>query len=34
MNNKEVNEAINELYYEMEDYALLRESITQYSNFD
>ena len=33
-NTKEVNEALNELYLNIEDYESLRESITQYPNFD
>lgn len=33
-NTKEVNEALNELYLNNEDYDALRESITQYPNFD
>jgi len=33
-NNKEINEALNEIYYETEDYEELRKSITQYENFD
>lgn len=33
-NTKEVNEALNELYLNSEDYESLRESITQYPNFD
>lgn len=34
VNNKEVNEALNEIYYEIEDYQSLRESVQQYQNFD
>jgi len=33
-NNKEVNEALNEIYLESEDYESLRQSITQYDSFD
>lgn len=33
-NTKEVNEALNELYLNSEDYESLRESITQFSAFD
>jgi clathrin heavy chain len=33
-NTKEVNEALNEHYLNSEDYESLRESITQYPNFD
>lgn len=33
-NTKEVNEALNELYLQNEDYESLRESITQYTAFD
>lgn len=28
VNNKEVNEALNEIYFETEDYTSLRESVT------
>lgn len=33
-NNSAVNEALNELYVEEEDYDRLRESIDMYDNFD
>lgn len=33
-NTKEVNEALNDLYFNNEDYESLRESITQFPNFD
>jgi clathrin heavy chain len=33
-NTKEVNEALNQIYLDNEDYESLRQSITQYENFD
>lgn len=33
-NTKEINEALNELYLDNEDYESLRESIEKYPNFD
>lgn len=34
VNNKELNEALNELYFETEEHEKLRASITQYESFD
>jgi clathrin heavy chain len=34
VNNKDVNEALNEIYLETEDYEELRKSISTYENFD
>lgn len=34
VNNKDLNEALNELYFETEDHENLRASITQYESFD
>ena len=33
-NNQAINEALNEIYFENEDYDSLRKSIVQYDNFD
>jgi clathrin heavy chain len=33
-NNKEVNEALNDIFLESEEYELLRESVQTYENFD
>lgn len=33
-NNKECNEALNDIYMEMEDYEALRQSVSQFENFD
>ena len=34
LNNQSVNEALNEIYLEAEDYENLRQSVTQYENFE
>lgn len=33
-NIKEVNDALNEIYFELEDYVALRESVSEYETFD
>jgi clathrin heavy chain len=34
VNNKEVNEALNQIYLDSEDFESLRESVTNYESFD
>jgi hypothetical protein len=34
VNNKDVNDALNEVYLEAEEFELLRESVQNYDNFD